>query len=89
MCTCIICVRFDLRLPVAPVFLDDVSTRMSRHGARRAQFGSFRACRMFSRIHLLFGEDALDVNPTVRLHGAVAAVHGAYPRFRGLDGARQ
>lgn len=34
-------------------------------------------------IHLFSGEDALDVNPAVRLDGAVAAAHGAYPRFVG------
>lgn len=39
-------------------------------------------------IHLFSGEDALDVNPAVRLNGAVAAAHGAYPRFIGLHDAR-
>lgn len=32
-----------------------------------------------SCIHLFLGEDALDVNPAMRLDGAVAAFHGAYP----------
>jgi len=40
-------------------------------------------------IHLFLREDALDVNPTVRLDGAVATVHGAYPRLAGLGDARQ
>lgn len=42
-----------------------------------------------SCIHLFFGEDALDVNPAVRLDGAVAAVHGAYPWLGGFDDAWQ
>lgn len=32
-----------------------------------------------SNFHLIVSEHAFDVNPTVCLDGAIAAVHGAYP----------
>lgn len=60
--------------------------RETRDYSRGGGSASFeRAC---SCIHLFLREDALDVNPTVRLDGAVAAVHRAYPRLVGLRDAR-